>query len=144
MGTSVRAKCTCGFYAGFTIGGGMRSHLSQAYFPYRCSPCGLVSVNIAADELVCPRNKAHKITRIAGSRSKRQDLEPAEQPRPASIWQRFSDWLGLRGQVDRREPVEVTHVVCQWGDHELYDHPYECPYCKDRTLHFEATGMRFD
>lgn len=144
MGTSIRAKCTCGFSAAFTIGGGMRSHLSQAYFPYRCSPCGLVSVNIAADELVCPRNKAHKISRIAGSRSKRLTLEQPEQFGSPSIWKRFSGWLGFGEEADRREPTEGTHVVCQWGDHELYDHPYECPYCKDRTLYFEATGMRFD
>ncbi len=122
----------------------MRSHLTHAYFPYRCSPCGIVSVNIAADALVCPRNKAHKILRIAGSRSERLEREKAELDALPATKLSFLERIGLR----RRNAILGTDsqpsVVCTWGDHELYDRPYECPYCKQSAMFFSETGTRFD
>lgn len=144
MGSSVRASCTCGFSAAYTVGGAMRSHLTHSYFPYRCSPCGIVSVNVAADELLCPRNRAHKLTRIAGSRSERMEREKAEKDASAATQPSFLERIGLR--KIKRPPDADPHfrVICQWDDHELYDQPYECPYCRQLTMRFTLAGTRFD
>lgn len=122
----------------------MRSHLTQAYFPYRCSPCGIVSVNIAADELACPRNKKHKLSRIAGSQSQRIESERTHQRGSYGVMMWFLELFGARKRPRPDRLAEIPRVVSQWGDHELYDQPYECPYCKKQALRFEATGMRFD
>lgn len=144
MGSSVRASCSCGFSAVYMVGGAMRSHLTLSYFPYRCSPCGIVSVNIAADELVCPRNKAHKLTRIAGSYCERMEKEKAEQGKLSALKPSFLEWIGFRKMRLPTDPDPTPRVICQWGDHELYDQPYECPYCRQPTMRFAPTGTQFD
>lgn len=144
MGSSVRASCLCGFSAVYPVGGALRSHLTQSYFPYRCSPCGLISVNIAAEELICPRNQTHKLTRIAGSRTDRLQAEVAERKRQAanksSFWHKFR----LSKRAASQEVCAHPRVICEWGDHELYDQPYDCPYCRQKTMFFSSTGVRFD
>lgn len=122
----------------------MRSHLTHSYFPYRCSPCGIVSVNIAADEMVCPKNKAHNLTRIAGSHCERMEREKAEQGKFSAIKPSFLEWIGFRMIKLPPDPDPSPRVICQWGDHELYDQPYECPYCRQPTMRFASTGTRFD
>lgn len=122
----------------------MRSHQTHAYFPYRCSPCGIVSVNIAADELACPRSKYHKLTRIAGSRSERLVREKAEREKRAAMSSSFLQWIGLRKMKRLPTPDPSPRVICQWGDYELYDESYECPYCRQPTMRFAMTGTRFD
>ncbi len=144
MGSSVTALCRCGFSAACTIGGSMRSHLTHSYFPYRCSPCGIVSVNIAADEIVCPRNKAHKLTRIAGSWTERTEREKSEQENHSAIKPSLLERIGLRKRNQLSQPLSSPRVICQWGDHELYDQPYQCPYCRKETLRFTASVNRFD
>lgn len=142
MGSSVKALCPCGFSATYRVGGAMLSHRTHSYFPYRCSPCGIVSVNIAADELVCPNRKAHKITRIAGSQRERLEAEDARlAPKKKTLLEK----IGLRVPKASSAPNPTSaNVVCQWGDHELYDQPYQCPYCRQQTLRFTDAGIRFD
>lgn len=144
MGSSVIALCQCGFSATYTVGGAMRSHLTHSYFPYRCSPCGIISVNIAVDEIVCPRNKAHKLTRIAGSWSERLEREKAEQEKHSAIKPSLLERIGLRKRKELSQPVVSPSVICQWGDNELYDQPYQCPYCRKEVLRFTASGNRSD
>lgn len=114
----------------------MRSHLTHAYFPYRCSPCGIVSVNIAADTPVCPRNAAHKITRISGRQTER-DKPPVSRPT-------FLERIGFRKRPAQQDRDDHPRIICAWGDHELYDQPYECPYCRQIAMRFAETGTRFD
>jgi hypothetical protein len=144
LGSSVIALCECGFTATYGVGGAMRSHLTHSYFPYRCSPCGMISVNIAADEIVCPSNKAHKLTRIAGSWTERSEREKADQEKQSAIKPSFLEWIGLRKRKALSQPVCSSSVICQWGDHELYDQPYQCPYCRKVALCFTESRNRFD
>ena len=58
----------------------------------------------------------------------------------------FLEWLGLTAapaQVVSEIPPEPW-VRCQWGDHEIYDEPYECPKCGSDSLTFASTGLSFD
>lgn len=143
MGSQVRASCSCGYIATFTIGGSMRSYLTQSYFPYRCKECGIISANIAEEEPTCPNDVSHSISRIGGSFAKRRAREKANSSRKKSRIGSFLQWLGVRKLNLESDSVELW-PRCQWGDHEIYDEPYECPQCGQENLFFKNTGLRFD
>lgn len=48
------------------------------------------------------------------------------------------------GSRDNSKNNDHPRIICAWGDHELYDQPYECPYCRKIAMRFTETGTRFD
>jgi hypothetical protein len=48
------AECECGFKSSVSTGGNRATFRSICHFPYYCEKCGLVSVNIANETIVCP------------------------------------------------------------------------------------------
>lgn len=118
----------------------MSSHQTHSYFPYHCSPCGIVSVNISADDLVCPNGVRYKLTKIAGSWSERLKIENSGSQ---SKMRRLEFFLGLI-RLRKADTNASPNVICQWGDHELYDQAYLCPYCRMNTLRFSVPLDRFD
>ena len=61
MGQTNRVACSCGFTSSVTIGGGMRTYLEDSRFPFYCKFCGLVDVNVAGTELVCPNCESQDV-----------------------------------------------------------------------------------
>ena len=55
MGSMYSASCECGFSRTVRVGGGMRDHRTNSAFPFYCGHCGMVSVNISQDQLICPQ-----------------------------------------------------------------------------------------
>lgn len=146
MGSQVRASCPCGYDKVFTVGGSMSSYRTHSYFPYRCRSCGIVSVNIAEDPVRCSKNASHHIERIGGSFAARMAKKKVDEERRKPRRRTFLEWLGLTAapaQVVSEIPPEPW-VRCQWGDHEIYDEPYECPKCGANSLTFASTGLSFD
>ena len=144
MGSQVCASCPCGYKETFTVGGSMTSYRTQSYFPFYCTVCGLVSVNVAQDELRCPNNKRHAITRVenVSDSDRGKELEGHVMiPGGKSIL----EWLGIQKAKSRQLVSELEHrnTACQWGDHIIYDVPHTCPKCRDVTLNFASTGLRF-
>jgi len=146
MGGQVRAICPCGYDQKFTVGGARHSHNTNSYFPYRCRECGLVSVNIALGQPACPNVAGHEVVRVGGSFKERlakwTAYENSLKPKKLSLFDR------LRGKrpeaiVPLARPIE-HRVKCQAGDHEIYDEPYQCPKCKQVTMLFSRTGLKFD
>ena len=58
MGSIKNALCPCGFKSIITVGGNMRSFLDYSSFPFYCDCCGLVDVNVAKEDLHCPKCKS--------------------------------------------------------------------------------------
>jgi hypothetical protein len=144
MGSQVCASCPCGYKETFTVGGSMSSYRTQSYFPFYCTGCGLVSVNVAQDELRCPNNKRHVITRVENvSDTKRGEDSLAHTVNEGK--QAVLEWLGIRKAKSTQLVSELAYLdaACQWGDHVIYDEPYRCPKCSAVTLHFASTGLRF-
>ena len=54
MGSKHLALCDCGYKVEIVIGGTILGHHKKALFPFSCSSCGLVCVNIQKDHLSCP------------------------------------------------------------------------------------------
>ena len=57
MGAMISANCTCGYEApNVPIGGGMANHTVWCAHPAYCPVCkDMVSVNLLASEITCPR-----------------------------------------------------------------------------------------
>lgn len=55
MGSIHKAKCECGYSSGVKVGGTRASYKTESYFPYFCDSCGLVDINVVAENLACPR-----------------------------------------------------------------------------------------
>jgi len=62
MGQLTKANCPCGFSQQAPVGGDMASYKESATFPFYCHDCGLVDVNIAKDEIICPKCKSKDLT----------------------------------------------------------------------------------
>ena len=55
MGSIRNVACPCGFKAPVTVGGSMRHFHEDSRFPFYCETCGIVDVNVAKDDLYCPK-----------------------------------------------------------------------------------------
>lgn len=145
MGEVVRATCAgCGFVEKTEIGGGLFNSETHSYFPYLCDACGMVSVNIAQEPIVCPSDPTHRVIRYGSSNQERMAMERAEWkpeiPKPT-----FLERIGLKRQKLPTMPsIESERPICQWGDHEILAGSYECPSCHELSLNFTATGEFFD
>ena len=63
MGSSVKAKCECGYDQEFLIGGGMETFETHCLFPCLCRACKtIVSANLLEKPLACPECKSLAIT----------------------------------------------------------------------------------
>jgi hypothetical protein len=89
MSKQFTATCTCGYSQNFAFGSpsGFQPHNKSNNFPYRCTLCGVVPVNVAAEVLVCPRGSKHEIVRMGGSRKER--MERLELARSAATTASF-------------------------------------------------------
>ena len=61
MGSIRKVSCPCGFNSSVKIGGGMRDFRNNSAFPFYCNTCGLVEVNVAKEELCCPKCTAKEV-----------------------------------------------------------------------------------
>ena len=76
MGKKVIAECDCGFEAETKVGGTRSGYGSEAYFPFFCKKCGLVTVNVA-QHCVCPSCQTMDVQPYGKSPI---TLEPEVQP----------------------------------------------------------------
>lgn len=140
MSEQFTATCTCGYSQNFAFGSpsGFQPHNRSSHFPYRCKLCGIVPVDVAADELLCPRGPKHNIMRIGGSREERRErLKTAQSAAPtASFLQR----IGIRKPDILSQPATPSEPILSVDDHELYAEPYYCPHCRKTALRFRYTG----
>ena len=144
MGTYVSAKCPCGFSQECRIGGGISSHQTDSLAPYLCEQCGIVSVNVKADKLACPKRDSHIIHPYASSYKARRATELHEKRIYGSkmrLHRRILRWI-LRQPSPSKIPQ--TDVVVNWGDYEILDQFFSCPSCKCETMKFHHTGQHFD
>jgi Zn finger protein HypA/HybF involved in hydrogenase expression len=74
MGNIRDARCPCGFRSSVKIGGGMADHRENSAFPFHCKTCGLISVNVAKAERICPTCQSAEITQYG--------KEPVSLPGP--------------------------------------------------------------
>lgn len=54
MGDSRRAICKCGFSQSVRVGGNQTTFHEDSSFPFLCDQCGIVDINIAKVERICP------------------------------------------------------------------------------------------
>jgi len=48
-------KCECGFLSSVSAGGTRENFQNECYFPHYCKKCGIVDVNTAKHEILCPK-----------------------------------------------------------------------------------------
>lgn len=58
MANSYKASCNCGFQRPVLTGRTKESFQTEAFFPFYCKHCGLISVNTAAPHHLCPKCKS--------------------------------------------------------------------------------------
>jgi hypothetical protein len=138
------ASCPCGFEQRCTIGGGMTSYRTHSFFPFLCSYCGLVSVNVAEDPPVCPGEPTHKIAQYGGSWRERSEREKAKQALVAARKIPFWERIGLSLPKPATEPQLEARTICQCFDYEILEGQYSCPQCRKETLAFASSGIRYD
>jgi RNA polymerase subunit RPABC4/transcription elongation factor Spt4 len=68
MGQLVKAICNCGFIKDAPVGGGISTYKESATFPFYCRDCGLVNVNIAKGEKICPECESIDVTQYGDSK----------------------------------------------------------------------------
>ncbi len=95
-------------------------------------------VDVAADELVCPRGSKHKIVRMGGSGEAR--VERLEFAQLAATTVSSLQRIGIRKLDILQQPVTPLEPILSVGDHELCDEPYYCPHCRKTELRFRYTG----
>lgn len=121
MGSSVNAKCSCGFQAtDLLIGGGMSNFRTFCSFPIFCNDCQELQVaNLLAEPLECPACHSQSVTAYDDAALKQSD----GGNKVVTSWN-VSDRLGRILQ--------------------LTDDKYLCPSCKQFTLKFEEGGLMWD
>lgn len=134
------AACTCGYSQNFAFGSpsGFQPHNKSNDFPYRCTLCGIVPVDLAAEVLVCSRGSKHKIVRMGGSREERVKRFALGQS--ASTNAPFLQRIGIRKPDILPQPATPLEPILSVDDHELYDEPYYCPHCRKNELRFRYSG----
>lgn len=123
MGMMLGMKCGCGYAADITIGSGMRGGYCK--LPHFCDHCGVVNVDVMADEPRCPKcassdvigygetEKANEFT-IMGVRVPKFDtVSWMHDPRVS------------RPKDDRYE---------SWGNWRISTGDHLCPRCSQMTL----------
>ena len=69
MGSLSMAKCPCGFSQTVKVGGTMRDFLKYSTFPFYCSSCGVVDVNVATEGVhECPKCQSQDIIQYGDDR----------------------------------------------------------------------------
>ena len=119
MGSSVRAKCECGFQEDFLIGGGMATFKTHCLFPCLCRNCKtIVSSNLLQKPPICPDCESKSITPYDHS-----ELCERKGTKVVAYWR-----LG----TTRDKRVILT------------DGAYYCPSCDSYRLNFEDSGLCWD
>ena len=82
MSSTHKAHCQCGFIAFVCVGGLRATFKSKCYFPYYCNSCGIVDVNTANKNLICPKCKTTKVVAYGDksiSNYKNEEIIPSIQ-----------------------------------------------------------------
>ena len=108
------AYCKCGFDSSVFVGGNRETFLSLSFFPFYCKSCGLVTVNIHADKILCPH-------------CNEKNIYPYGLP-PISI-----------GKMN-----ENDYPVIQCFRYYAYATGNLCPSCKKMSLAFGHADALFD
>jgi Zn finger protein HypA/HybF involved in hydrogenase expression len=117
MGSSVRAKCECGYDEEFLIGGGMETFETHCLFPCHCRDCkGIVSANLLQKPLNCPECEGPAIMAYD-----HDDLRQMKGQKEVASW-------NLKGLKELK----------------LTDGAYYCPLCHSFRLSFEDAGLCWD
>ena len=119
MGSSVKGTCPCGLEVEVPIGGGMANFATTCYFPCLCETCHeIVAANLLAQPPRCPQ--------CCGTA-----LIPYDDPRVSLLpGKNLVAGCDLKQKLGR----EVA----------LTDGDYLCPCCKNHSLKFRDTGLRWD
>jgi len=62
MGSVFEASCPCGYQSSVTVGAGRDDFQTNSKFPFHCTTCGMVSVNISEPPPSCPSCHSTEIT----------------------------------------------------------------------------------
>jgi Zn finger protein HypA/HybF involved in hydrogenase expression len=119
MGSSVKAKCPCGFKAESMIGGGMLDHLTTCLFPCLCETCkDMVTANLYDEKITCPECNSPGVI-------------PYDDPR-------------LQGDAGTQAVAGWNTSDRLGRELALMDGTYKCPKCGSTTLRFEQGGILWD
>ena len=117
MGSSVIARCACGYAAEVSTGSGMMGPTPD-YFPAHCRHCrAVVPADITSYPATC---------RTCGDEVK------------------FYDAPGLQQKKGRRTVLDERTVMDSAIRHRLNDGAYRCPQCGAFALRFEMGGLLWD
>lgn len=119
MGSSIRARCQCGYHASSLIGGGRNNFERTCYFPCLCESCqAIVEANLFARSVRCPQCHG-------------QAVVPYDDPALA----------GTPGEG----VIEEWNTLDKLGRSlKLTDGNYKCPKCSLFTLKFTSGGLLWD
>ena len=117
MGSSVEAKCACGYATEVVTGCGMQGPVPD-YFPAHCARCAeVVPADITAFPPTCGR---------CGD-----DVQ-------------FYDARQLQMKKGRRTVLDERTVTDPAIRHRLNDGAYRCPKCREFGLRFQIGGRLWD
>lgn len=134
MGSQYEAYCGCGFTTEVTVGGSRSGFTKNSGFPFSCTKCGVVDVNVAKLEddvyqVICPQCGTGGCTQYGVPPVSVHDLRP-------------QSWL--RRMVGKKSKEnEPEHI--SWGNRQASQKGHRCPSCNEMTLEFsQYPTLMFD
>lgn len=131
MGMMLEMKCGCGYSADISIGGNRRNHTTVCMFPHFCDHCGVVNVNVLADQPCCPKCSNADIV-MYGEVQHTKEFKLFGKSFPSldrDYW--THDKRVTRPSGDNYE---------SWSNLRLPDGDHLCPACSKMTLRLYRGG----
>ncbi len=139
MGTTLEARCKCGYVESAMVASGRRDHGKVFFYPHACDDCSaMVSIDILKSPVVCP---------TCGS-SNVKSYGVAIKELPFGRWNRFKAWLS--GDKKRhaeqkaavhRKTIDSSYCYRTHTTYVIPTDPATCPACKEKSLVFESTVL---
>jgi hypothetical protein len=134
MGMILAMKCGCGYSADIVIGSGMRG--GRCSYPHFCDQCGVVNVNVYADQPSCPKcSSTHVI--IYGEIHKKSEFTILNVRVPK---------FDIVSWVHDERVTRPRGAPCEsWASWRISIGDHLCPGCSKMTLRMSRDRLgRFD
>jgi len=136
MGTTLEARCRCGYIESAMVASGRREHGKVFYYPHACEDCqSVVSVDILKSPMACPKCGGSNITSYG--------VEIKELP--FGRWNLFKSWLSgdTKRHAEQKKAVyrKTSDSSYCYRTHTTYvipTDPATCPVCREKSLVFES------
>ena len=137
MGNVIGMKCSCGYSAHIVIGSGMSRDYCK--LPHFCKNCGVVNVDVMADEPQCPKCASSHVIRYGETQKTYQfTIMGVRLPKIRTAF-----WTHDKRASHPRASRPGDYACHSWGDWRISAGDHLCPGCSKMTLQLYPGPMLF-